>query len=59
MEKNLYSEVDTYWQEKKKEIVKDIDLTIKRNNVDKDLLLLMKAMVENAKIKVSHKEKEE
>jgi len=59
MEKNLYSEVDTYWQEKKKEIVKDIDLTIRRNNVDKDLLLLMKAMVETAKIKVNSKEKEE
>ena len=59
MEKNLYSEVDTYWQEKKKEIVKDIDLTIKRNKVDKDLLLLMKAMVETAKIKINNKEKEE
>ena len=55
----LQGEVESYWQYKKDIIIDNIDLTIKRNKVDKDVLELMKHIVEKAKIRIIFKDKEE
>ena len=51
--------VEDYWQEKKKQLIDNIDLAIKRGKADTDILNLMKEMVERAKIRIRFKEKED